>query len=144
MTEKQEQAIALYEEHGTVRGAARAAGISPTAMRKRLQSVGVRGKGKQMPTASMTPSNAKARSLADFRETYDKDTIIPKKLDAAIAELGDGWLYESEFVKLAGVSYMDLTAFRDAYSTHIVYIKRDSKRVWAGTPEVADQMRRML
>ena len=144
MTEKQIQAVGLYEEHGTVKGAARAAGISPAAMRKRLQSAGVLEKGKHMSTASTTPSKAKARSLADFRETYDKDTIIPKKLDAAIAELGEGWLYESEFVKLAGVSYMDLTAFRDAYSAHIVYIKRDSKRVWAGTPEVAEQMRRML
>ena len=87
----------------------------------------------------------KAKSLSDFKKLYDKDTIVPAKIKAALKELGkDGWNYESDFVKDAGVSLNDLGNYRDMFSDYIVSLKRDSKRVWAGSKEMATEMRGML
>lgn len=81
------------------------------------------------------------RSLTEFKQTYDKDTIVPGKIRAALEKLGDSWCYEKEFVEMSGVSFGDLAAYREMFEDCWVYIKRDSKRVWAGTPEFAAKLR---
>jgi len=85
-----------------------------------------------------------AKTLDEFRRTYDKDTIIPAKVREALERLADGWQYESEFVRAAGVSYADLGNYRDMFADHIVTIRRDNKRVWAGTTALAAQLREMV
>lgn len=81
--------------------------------------------------------------MSDFRNAYDLNTIVPKKVAEGFRKLGSGWLYESEFVKLSGLTLKDISAFRDNYSEHIVVV-RDSRRIWVGRKSVAEQMRQMI
>lgn len=147
VTEKQQEAYDVMQRCSSVKEAADIIGIDPKAVRQRLDGYYRNtGETKPEPKEANPSSTFKiGRSLTEFRNTYDKDTIIPQKIDEAIRQLGPGaWAYESEFVKLAGVSYMDLNSYRDAYADYIVYIKRDSKRVWAGSAELARKMKEML
>jgi len=84
------------------------------------------------------------RDLADFAEQYNKDTIIPKKIEAALKELGSCWEYESEFVKRAGVSFADWGHYREAYSENFLMIKSEGKRVWSGSKAMIVKMKGML
>ena len=144
ITEKQQEALEAYEKHGGFKPAARALGISPAAFRKRIRQVKPELLG-QRKNGEAKSTRGPVRSLADFMNEYDKDTIVPQKIDEALEKIGaDGWVYESEFVKIAGVSFMDLGTYRDEYADHIVFIKRDSKRVWAGSAELARKMKEML
>jgi len=86
----------------------------------------------------------KGKSLQMFRESHDKDYIIPTKIKTALKFLGSSWLPEAEFAKLANVSLADLSAYRSAFEANLVVMKRDGKRVWAGTPALAKQMQEML
>jgi hypothetical protein len=83
------------------------------------------------------------RSLSEFRNTYDKSTIVPSKLKAAIKALGSqGWEYEVQFIRMAGVSPSDVGNFRDEFAEYIVATR--DRRVWAGSVKTAQQMREML
>jgi hypothetical protein len=94
------------------------------------------------PAAPLTVK--KGKTLADFRNTYDKATIVPSKVKAAIKEIGaSGWEYESQFAKLAGVSLSDLGMFRDEFAGYVVNL-RDSRRAWAGSEKTAKTMREMI
>jgi hypothetical protein len=95
-------------------------------------------------SAARTEPRKPGRSLADWKATYDKDTIVPSKVRAALKELGQSWEYESEFVRRAGVSYADLNGYRDAFADYIVTIRAESKRVWAGSVEFAQALREVL
>lgn len=83
------------------------------------------------------------RSLAEFKQAYDKNTIIPQKIKAALKELGSAWEYESEFIKRAGINYTDINAFRDMFADHVVVIKRESKKIWCGTASFANQLKEL-
>lgn len=97
-------------------------------------------RGNQPATA---PANRRGRTLAEFRDQFDKSTIVPKRIKTALAELGRShWLYELEFQKLAGVSLADLGNFRDQFSDYVVAMR--TKRAWAGSTELAAQMREAL
>ena len=102
------------------------------------------GGGKLASTSQLAPKKSKGKSLADFAAVYDKDTIIPSKIKAALKSLGNSWEYERDFVSRAGVTYTDLGNYREMFAEHVVTIKRDSKRVWAGTVEFAEQIRDMV
>ena len=96
---------------------------------------------KSVPAPNPT-SNGK--SLEEFRLAHDKNYIIPKKIKEALAKLGSSWEYEIDFVKLAGVSTMDMIRFRDQFESHIVEVKSNGshkKNVWAGTTEFARKLR---
>lgn len=126
---------------------AKEAGVSPSMMQRWLR--------KNIAGASMKPSAGKkivaqpadikkVKTLSDFRNTYDKATIVPAKVKAALKILGaSGWEYEVAFVKLAGVSLMDLALFREEFAPYIVNLK-DNKRAWAGSTKTATTMREML
>lgn len=138
MTKSEAESLILM--HGGQQKAADAAGVSRHVIRRALLRSDKPVKGANEST-KVTAS--KSRSVSQFREEYDKSFYIPKKIDAALKELGSGWLYESEFCKLAGVSPTDLSAFRDQYSDRIVQLK-EGRRAWAGRPSVAKEMREML
>lgn len=94
------------------------------------------------------PSYSKAanvKTLADFRQAYDKDTIIPAKIRDGLGFLGpEGWEYEVEFAKMCGVSLYDMGRVRDRFADNIVTIGRNSKRAWAGSKALAAKMREMV
>ena len=108
------------------------------------------GKATPTPKPKAHPAKPKTakpagRSLADFRKEYDKDTIVPAKLKAAIEALGqDGWEYEVPFAKQAGVSLADLSTYRDSFAAYVVTVRRDGKRVWAGSTKLAKQRREIV
>lgn len=97
---------------------------------------------------NVKPSSSKAanvKTLADFRQAYDKDTIIPAKIRDGLGFLGpEGWEYEVEFAKMCGVSLYDMGRVRDRFADNIVTIGRNSKRAWAGSKALAAKMREMV
>lgn len=114
-----------------VRDVAKQLGVKPESVRNMLTKV-------------RKDTKPGGRSLAEFKQAYDKNTIIPQKMRAALKELGAAWEYESEFIKRAGVSYTDLNAFRDMFADHVVVVKRESKKIWCGTPSFANQLKELI
>jgi hypothetical protein len=91
-----------------------------------------------------TPVTVKAKTLSEFRNTYDKSTIVPAKVKTAIHALGSkGWEYEVQFAKMAGVSIPDLAMFREQFADFVVVLK-DNKKAWAGSVSTAKEMRAMI
>ncbi len=85
------------------------------------------------------------KSLADFRAEHDKSFIVPKKIRDALEKLGDGWQYEVEFLRTAGLSTTDLAAYREEFLDYTVNVGgRTPRRVWAGTKALAEKMRAMI
>lgn len=93
----------------------------------------------------MTASKPKARSVSDFRAAHDRNVIVPNKIRAAIAAMAaidkEHWEYESDFVKLAGISQTDLGQFRDQFAPNVVETpkmhNRSGRRVWFATAKAA-------
>lgn len=130
--------LAAIKKHGSQNAAARALGIT----RGKLQRCLYRG---STPDSTTTPKPASGKSLSDFRNLYDKSTILPKRIAAALKALGPGgWEYEVQFARLAGVSLTDLSTVRDKYDKHVVVLTRDGRRAWAGSAATAQRMREML
>jgi hypothetical protein len=120
----------------------RMTGVSEGNVKRWLKKNGCANPAKTLAKPAIEAK--KARTLADFRNTYDKATIVPAKVKVALKILGaSGWEYESQFHKLAGVSLMDLALFREEFAEHIVNLK-DNKRAWAGSAKTAKMMREML
>jgi hypothetical protein len=139
-----DEARRLIEQHGSQRKAAQAAGVTRRAIRWAVErGDNTRPVAARRAVRASKPGRTVGRTLAEFRQTYDKETIVPSRVDAAVAALGDGWLYEVEFAKHAGVSLSDLGMFRDKYSRHVVSV-REGRRVWFGNPKNAEEARRML
>lgn len=93
----------------------------------------------------MTAVKKSGRTLNDFRAAHDKNFIVPNKIRAALEKLGDGWEYEMEFMRLAGICTTDLATFRDQFGDHIVSTGgKNPKRVWAGTKALATKLREMV
>jgi hypothetical protein len=136
-----DEAAAAVAKHGGQRKAAAALGVGRRTIRTALAG------GKNPIPAPAKPAPAAhvkgVRSLAEFKQTYDQETIVPTRVNAALKELGAGWLYEVEFAKLANVTTTQLSMFRDRYAEHIVSV-RDSRRIWVGRKATADEMRRMI
>jgi len=130
---KREEAEALVKQHGSQQAAARNARCAKSTIWAALHS---------KSSAHGTPT-ARGRSLSEFRQTYDKSTIIPSRVRAALKTLAGGWEYEVQFAKLAGVSLADLGLFRDEFAGHVVTL-REGRRAWAGTVKTAQAMREML
>ena len=92
----------------------------------------------------INPKSKAGGSLDAFKQAHDKDTIVRRKILAALTALGSAWEYEGDFVRRAGVSYNDLGNYRAEYEGYWVQIKREGKRVWAGTEEFASQLRELV
>jgi len=132
---KQEEIKQAIEKTGSQAAAARLLGMPRSTLRRQLRG------GK--PGASKAPHAKK--TLADFRKEYDKDYIVPEKIKQALKNLGtDGWEYESVFSKQAGVSMADLSSYREGFSDFVVVLRRESKRIWAGSKKLAAQLREMI
>jgi len=136
-----EETLAAVKKHGGIRAAAKALRINYSTFRKRL--VKLNG-GEAHAVTPVSSLSGKGKTLADFKATYDKSFIVPNKIRAALKELGNGWAYELDLCRLAGVSVMDIGRVRDQFAEHVVVLNRESKRAWAGTKATAKAMRNML
>jgi hypothetical protein len=117
--------------------------IKDVSKELQVQRSSVRAKLSRIRQADKAPAQTVGRSLAEFKQTYDKNTIIPQKVRAALKELGTAWEYEAEFIKRADISYTDLAAFRDMFSDHVVIVKRENKKIWCGTVAFANQLKEL-
>lgn len=145
-----EEVIAQWNEslHTlTITEAAKKLGMSRTtlgdllarAAKRGIEIAGRKSPGVRVPTAG--------RSLDEFRSSYDRSYIVPRKIKDALVKLADGWLREVDFAKLAGVSPTDLAAYRAEFEEdHVVALTGADrgKRAWAGTKRVATKMREMV
>jgi hypothetical protein len=142
------KALALVKKHKSVRKAAKAANMVRSTF-QRLLETGIQPRSQQKPKskqpAKTTPEEkVHAKKLSEFREKYDKNYFIPKRVKAALAKLGAGWDYEVSFAKMAEVSLTDLNSVREQFIDYVVQIGRDGRRAWCGSKTVAEQMRRMV
>lgn len=135
-----QEAVAAVAKYGSGNAAARALNVARSTIQRALK----RGDQKRGRAESVAATGKRpGKTLAEFRLTYDKATIVPAKIKAGLKALGGGWEYEVQFAKLAGVSLADLGMFRDQFAAHVVSL-RESRRAWAGTAAVANQMREMI
>lgn len=109
--------------------------ITRTSLNRRLEKA-------KIPAAK----SSKGRTLTDFRGAHDKAYIIPQRIRKALSDLGESWVYESEFTALAQLTPVDLHAFRDEFQEHVVEVRHDGRRrvVWAGTKGFATRLREMV
>lgn len=138
-----EEAQRVIEKHGGIKKAAKALHVSDHTIRGALK----RSPAPSGGPATKATGNKKivGRTVGEFRETYDRDFIVPRRIREAIKALGASWLYEVEFAKLAEVSLSDLGTYRSMFEDkYVVTIRRDGKRAWAGTPKIAQELREMV
>jgi transposase-like protein len=133
---------AMRDAGDSYQAIARKVGVAKSTVQKAYTAHQAEG-GKPAKAVASAPEKKVGRSLNEFRLTYDKDTIVPARIRAALRELGQGWEYEAQFVRLAGVSAADLGNYRDQFADHVVSL-RESRRAWAGTTATAKAMREML
>lgn len=132
-----EQALAAIRRYGSQRKAARALRVSRHTLAIALGTETDRNKKKKSV-------GHRRRSLIEFQQAHDPDTVVPAKINEAVKRMGpDGWLYEAELARLAGVSMTTLAQYRDLYQPLIVQL-RAGRRAWAGSNELAQQMREMI
>ena len=134
----------LVKKHGSATAAAKAIGVNRSTINRRLLREGARRTepSAAKPTAQKAPPQS-GKSLSEFRKLYDKDFIVPSRVKTALSGLGDAWVYEVEFCRLAGVTMADLGNYRDRFADHVVVLK-ESRRAWAGTKALAKKMREMV
>ena len=85
------------------------------------------------------------RTQEEFVRTFDDEFIIPNKIKQALAKLGNGWLYEEEFRKMAEIGTVGFFRFRGQFTDHIVVIKGPHpKRIWVGTKSQAEAFRKRV
>ena len=134
----------MVKKHGNISAASEAAGLARTTFRRRL------AKEQGVPIANEKKTNGanekKTKGIAEFRNLYDKDTIVPAKIKEGLKLLGQGgWEYESVFAKeYCGISMNDMATYRELFEDYIVPLRRDGKRVWAGSRAMAQQLRSMV
>ena len=92
----------------------------------------------------MASKKQSGKDVESFRQLHDKSYRIPRIVKDALADLGESWEYEVDFIKRSGVSALDLATFRDQFADHWIEVRtggRNSKRVWCGTVKFANKLR---
>ena len=141
-----QQAREAIEKYGGLRPAARALGVDNGFLcRVAKRSGGIPAESVAAGSIADSPRTKAVKTLADFRQAYDKDTIVPAKIRAGLSILGpDGWEYEVEFAKMCGISLYDMGRVRDKFADHVVSVNRNTKRAWAGSKSLASKMKEMI
>lgn len=86
----------------------------------------------------------------DFKARYVRATVIPAKINSALAQLGPkGYEENADFTRRCHVNSNDLAAFRSAYADWIVEAREvggDSRQriLWCGSKEFAKHLRGLL
>jgi hypothetical protein len=95
-------------------------------------------------------TKSKGNTLDKWRSVHDKSVVIPRLIQAAIDKLAapdadDTWLYDQDFLKLAGVCVTDAARYRAPFEANIVMTAgKNPKRAWFGSTKDAAEARRMV
>lgn len=85
---------------------------------------------------------AKGKGIDDFRASYDRSFIVPKRIKDGLAALGDSYESELEFMRRCGISVTDLSQYREPFAEFYIEVGgRNPKRLWAGTKAFAAKCR---
>ena len=138
-----QEAQKLINQYGGMRKAARAIGCGHQTISRAISG---RNEHRARTLARSCARTSKevaqpGRTLADFKRLYDKDVIVPNKLQQALQQLGGEWRYEHEFARMAGVSSADMQTYRHLFDNHHVALKREHKLIWCGTVALANKLR---
>jgi hypothetical protein len=89
---------------------------------------------------------AAGKDITAFKESHDKNTIVPKKIEEGFKALGpDKWEYQADFIKLCQISVTDLALFREQYAGFTVEIRAKTRKVvWCGSKALATKLRSMV
>lgn len=117
-----------------------------TVVKKVAKQAVAKKENKIVEIAERKKTTAKpVKKVDDFRKLYDDDYKIPKDIEKAIKTLGkESWMYELDFVRENGMSVNKVALYREMFEDYIVYIRKDNKRVWCGSVELADQLRKIV
>jgi hypothetical protein len=90
-------------------------------------------------------SKTKGKDLEAFRALHDKSYLVPKRITDGLAELGESWEYEAEFIRRCQLSTTDFANYRDPFLDFAIETGSSGgnrgKRVWCGTKKFAAQLR---
>ena len=137
------EAKAAVQKYGSQVKAAKALGMPRATFGEYFRGVHKKARAENKGVCGATEKHVKKAS--DFRALFHKGTIIPSKIKKAIAAMAPGeWKYESEFAHDAQISVSDIAKYREPFADNIVFIQRESKRVWAKTAALATELRGML
>lgn len=141
--EQIEEAVAAVNREGSLTKAANSLGIARSTLTERLKKA-----GKFVTATTVSKPKVEAvkvgRALTEFRKEYDKDIIVPAKIKEGLKLLGSGWEYEVPFARAIGVSLQDIAIYREQFADYIIPLRKDNKRVWAGTKTTANTIREIL
>lgn len=94
-------------------------------------------------------TKAVARTIADFKASHDRETVVTNKARAAleaIAKIGpEHYEYEADFLKLAKLSQGDGPIVREAFTAYIADAPavhgKTARRVYCGSLKTAKILR---
>lgn len=98
---------------------------------------------------ALAKSKKSGRAPEEFQKEHDQSYIVPARVREGLAELGETWEYEADFMKRIGCNAPMLVSYREQFAEFIVDIKpragrSHSKRAWAGTKKLAALLRDMV
>lgn len=89
----------------------------------------------------------KGKNAEDFVKRHSQSYIVPEKIKAGLAQLGDTWEYETEFAKRCGLGPGQFAPYREQFAAFIVDLPRSkaqrNQRAWAGTAKFAAKIREL-
>lgn len=90
------------------------------------------------------------RSVDEFRQRHDSTHIIPARIKAALSKL-DGWEYEAEFLRGAGVANNQISRFRPLFEDYTLQVRREFashgtrvRYIWCASKALRDQLASMV
>lgn len=97
-------------------------------------------------TASSRKKSSTALSLDDLDRQYNPNVIIPARIRAGLARLGDHAMTAMNFQKEANVTTLQLVQFAEQFEAHQVPIRENgkTKMLWCGTEAFARKVRERL
>jgi hypothetical protein len=96
--------------------------------------------------ATPTKKIASALSLSDLDNQYNPNVIVPAKIRAALAKLGDNAMTSINFQKEAGVTTLQLSQFSEQFESFQVVVRDNGKpkTLWCGTESFAKKVKERL
>jgi hypothetical protein len=128
-----EMAADAVKQAGSMRAAGKLLNCDEKVIARRLRE--------SAPQVAKVASPSIGFDLDTLKKKHDKRFIIPGRIEAALAKLGDNGMYEAEFLKLADVSKYDIPPFREDFIDHIAFVDKKTKRVWIGNKKKAAEFR---
>ena len=97
-------------------------------------------------TAVSRKKIATALSLDDLDKQYNPNVIIPARIRAGLAKLGDSAMTAMNFQREANVTTLQLVQFGEQFEGHQVVVRDGGKpkTLWCGTEAFAKKVRERL